>query len=31
VSDPFLRKSILVDNPCILYDFPALYWANPCI
>ena len=25
VSDPSLRKSILVDNPCILYDFPALY------
>ena len=23
VSDPALRKSILVDNPCILYDFPA--------
>jgi predicted TIM-barrel fold metal-dependent hydrolase len=25
VSDSALRKSILVDNPCILYDFPALY------
>ena len=25
VRDPSLRKSILVDNPCILYDFPALY------
>ena len=24
VSDPNLRKSILVDNPCMLYDFPAL-------
>jgi predicted TIM-barrel fold metal-dependent hydrolase len=24
VSDPTLRKSILVDNPCMLYDFPAL-------
>jgi predicted TIM-barrel fold metal-dependent hydrolase len=24
VTDPALRKSILVDNPCILYDFPAL-------
>jgi predicted TIM-barrel fold metal-dependent hydrolase len=24
VKDPNLRKSILVDNPCILYDFPAL-------
>jgi predicted TIM-barrel fold metal-dependent hydrolase len=24
VTDPTLRKSILVDNPCILYDFPAL-------
>jgi predicted TIM-barrel fold metal-dependent hydrolase len=23
VADPTLRKSILVDNPCILYDFPA--------
>jgi len=23
VSDPSLRKSILVDNPCILYGFPA--------
>ena len=23
VTDPSLRKSILVDNPCILYDFPA--------
>jgi predicted TIM-barrel fold metal-dependent hydrolase len=25
VRDSALRKSILVDNPCILYDFPALY------
>jgi len=24
VQDENLRKSILVDNPCILYDFPAL-------
>jgi predicted TIM-barrel fold metal-dependent hydrolase len=24
VTDSSLRKSILVDNPCILYDFPAL-------
>ena len=24
VTDPSLRKSILVDNPCILYDFPAI-------
>jgi len=24
VTDPKLRKSILVDNPCILYDFPVL-------
>lgn len=24
VTDPALRKSILVDNPCILYDFPVL-------
>ena len=24
VTDPTLRKSILVDNPCILYDFAAL-------
>jgi len=24
VADPGLRKSILVDNPCILYDFPAI-------
>ena len=24
VTDPGLRKSILVDNPCILYDFPAI-------
>lgn len=24
VTDPNLRKSILVDNPCILYDFPVL-------
>jgi predicted TIM-barrel fold metal-dependent hydrolase len=24
VSDSSLRKSILVDNPCILYDFPAI-------
>ena len=24
VTDASLRKSILVDNPCILYDFPAL-------
>jgi predicted TIM-barrel fold metal-dependent hydrolase len=24
VSDPALRKTILVDNPCILYDFPAI-------
>jgi predicted TIM-barrel fold metal-dependent hydrolase len=24
VGDPNLRKSILVDNPCMLYDFPAL-------
>lgn len=24
VTDLALRKSILVDNPCILYDFPAL-------
>jgi 2-pyrone-4,6-dicarboxylate lactonase len=24
VSDSNLRKSILVDNPCMLYDFPAL-------
>ena len=24
VSDPNLKKSILVDNPCMLYDFPAL-------
>jgi predicted TIM-barrel fold metal-dependent hydrolase len=24
VSDASLRKSILLDNPCILYDFPAL-------
>ncbi|WP_353432711.1 amidohydrolase family protein [Polynucleobacter sp. MWH-UH23A] len=23
VKDPVLRKSILVDNPCILYNFPA--------
>ena len=23
-SDPNLKKSILVDNPCMLYDFPAL-------
>ena len=23
VSDPNLRKSILSDNPCMLYDFPA--------
>ena len=23
VTDPALRKAILVDNPCILYDFPA--------
>ncbi|QWE20947.1 amidohydrolase [Polynucleobacter sp. AP-Kolm-20A-A1] len=22
-GDPVLKKSILVDNPCILYDFPA--------
>jgi 2-pyrone-4,6-dicarboxylate lactonase len=25
VTDPALRKSILVDNPCILYDFPAFH------
>jgi len=24
VSDPSLRKSILSDNPCMLYDFPAI-------
>jgi len=24
VKDPNLRKSILVDNPCILYNFPVL-------
>ena len=24
VTDPSLRKSIMVDNPCILYDFPAI-------
>ena len=24
IADPSLRKSILVDNPCILYNFPAL-------
>ncbi len=24
VSDSALRKTILVDNPCILYDFPAI-------
>lgn len=24
VEDPSLRKTILVDNPCILYDFPAI-------
>lgn len=24
VQDPTLRKSILVDNPCILYNFPTL-------
>ena len=24
VTDPNLQKSILVDNPCILYDFPVL-------
>lgn len=24
IADPFLRKSILVDNPCILYNFPEL-------
>jgi predicted TIM-barrel fold metal-dependent hydrolase len=23
VSDPGLRKAILVDNPCMLYDFPT--------
>jgi hypothetical protein len=22
-SDPELRKAILSDNPCMLYDFPA--------
>jgi predicted TIM-barrel fold metal-dependent hydrolase len=25
VDDEHLRKSILVDNPCILYDFAALH------
>ena len=24
ISDPALRKTILVDNPCILYDLPAI-------
>ena len=24
VSDPSLRKAILSDNPCMLYDFPAI-------
>jgi predicted TIM-barrel fold metal-dependent hydrolase len=23
VSDPSLRNAILIDNPCMLYDFPA--------
>jgi len=23
VSDESLRKAILVDNPCMLYDFPT--------
>lgn len=24
VSDPSLRKTILIDNPCMLYDFPVI-------
>ena len=28
VSDSALRKTILVDNPCILYDFPAFSTAG---
>ena len=28
ITDPSLRKSILVDNPCILYNFPALNSAS---
>jgi hypothetical protein len=24
VSDPILRNPILIDNPCMLYKFPAM-------
>jgi hypothetical protein len=24
VGDPSLRKTILIDNPCMLYDFPVI-------